>query len=81
MAVMPIVYNLVAGNNHVSLAHGYVFGLNRDSLAINWATDSIAEHDIPLVFYFLVFGHKDAVLVTTRDSLQALHVFYMLFVH
>ena len=65
----------------MSLAHGDVLGLNRDSLAIDRATDSVAEDNEPLVLNFLVFGHKDAVLVAARDSLQALHVLHMLLVY
>ena len=65
----------------MSLAHGDVLGLNRDRLAIDGATNSVAEHNIPLIINFLVFGHKDAVLVTARDSLETLHVLDMLLVN
>ena len=78
---MPVVDNLVAGDDHVSLAHSYMLGLNRDSLAINWATDSVAEHDVPLAFYFFVFGDQDAIFVTAGNPLQALHVLNVLLVH
>ena len=78
---MPVVNDVVTGNDHVSLAHGDVLGLNRDRLAIDGAANSVAEHNVPLVVNFLVFGHKDAVLVTARDSLEALHVLDMLLVN
>ena len=78
---MPVVDDIVTGNDHVSLAHGDVLGLNRDRLAIDGAANSVAKHNEPLVINFLVFSHKDAVLVTASDSLEALHVLDMLLVN
>ena len=78
---MPVVDDLIAGDDHVSLGHGDMLGLNSDGLAVDWASDSVAENDIPLIFLLLILGNKDAVLVTTGDSLQSLHVLDMLLVN
>ena len=77
---MPVVDDIVASNNDVSLAHGDVLGLNSDGLGVDGATDGVAKNNEPLVFNFLILGHKDAVFVATSDSLQTFHVLNMLLI-
>ena len=57
LAVVPVVDNLVAGDDDVSLAHLDVLGLNGDGLAVNGAADGVAEDDVPLVSLILILGY------------------------
>ena len=80
LAVVPVVDNVVAGHDHVSLRHGDMLGLNRDGLALDGAAYSVAEDDVPLILNFLVLGNQDAVLITTGDPLKTFHVLNVLLV-
>lgn len=80
LAVVPVVDDLVAGNNDMCLAHSNMLGFNCDCLAVNGATNSVAEDEEPLVWLIFILGHKDAILVTGSDLLQTLHVLDMLLV-
>ena len=77
--VLPEVNNVVTGNDYVSLVHFGVFGLDRDGLAINRATYSVAEDQNPLVNGGVggVFSNKDTVFSASNNFLESVHVFDM----
>ena len=81
LAVVPVVDDLVAGDNDMCLAHSNMLGLNRYGLAVDRATYSVAEDKEPLVGLVFILGHENAILVTAGDLLQTLHVLYMLLVN
>ena len=80
LAVVPVVDDLVAGDDDMCLAHSNMLGLNCDGLAFDRATDSVAKNEEPLAFYIFILGHEDAILVTAGDFLQTLHVLDMLLI-
>jgi hypothetical protein len=48
-AVLPEVNNIITCNNDMSFVHFGVFRFDRDSLAIDRASNSVAENKEPLV--------------------------------
>ena len=80
LSVVPVINDLITGDDDMSLAHGNMLGLNRDGLAINWATYSVAEDEEPLIGLVFILGHEDAILITAGNFLEALHIFDMLLI-
>ena len=53
----------------MGLAHGYMFGLDCDSLTIDRAAYCVAQDNVPLVVVALILGYEAAVLVARSDFL------------
>ena len=79
-AELPVVDDLVAGNDDMRFAHGDMLGLNSDSFAIDRAAYGVAEDNIPLVRLTLILSNEAAVFVTGRDLLEAFHVLDVLLI-
>ena len=80
LAVVPVINYLFTGDDDMSLAHGNMLGLNRDSLAVNWATYSVAKDEEPLIGLVFILGHENAILVTAGNFLETLHILDMLLI-
>lgn len=78
-AVLPEVNDIITCNNDMSFVHFGVFRFDRDSLAIDRASNSVAENKEPLVNSSVVsvLGNQNAVFTTSDNFLESVHVFDM----
>ena len=81
LAVMPVVDDIIAGDDDMSLAHRNVLWLDCDHLTVHRAANSIAQYNVPLVGDVFVLSYKNAVLIAAGYLLQSLHVLNVLLVH
>ena len=80
-AVLPIVNDIIASNNNVSLVHGDKLGLDGDVFVLDWAANCVAEDNDPLALSLLNSSDEDAILPASHNLLESSHVLNMLLIN